>query len=71
MSYRCINNLSGYCYREPNVPEAEKAYLEKLDGHNLEVHGLSPGACLNNWQSCSAFVTWSQECHRLLVTPGG
>lgn len=71
MMFRCINNLDGYCHREPNVPEAEKSYSIEYIGQDIQVHGLSPGACLNNWQTCSAFLTWGQESQRLLATSPG
>lgn len=62
--FRCINNPFGYCYQKPNVPDDTQVYhYPGPDGKSVS-DLYHAGTCVNNWQTCSFYLSWSKECER-------
>ena len=72
MNYRCINNPGGYCHSKPQVSYETPVYHYPDSEGNPTCSLYKTATCVNNWQTCTQFVTWTQECQRMgLLTPAG
>ena len=65
---RCINNPFGYCH---SLPQLELEHALEHAPETVEDFKYSydlSGRCVNNWATCTQFITWQKETEHTLAT---
>lgn len=62
MKWRCVNDPTGYCYKEPNWEQVEEERVTIDLAGKTHRQTVTFNRCKNNPKTCSYYQTFTQVC---------